>query len=158
MPIVWRLVRAEFSERLDGEGARLFGGRWNSRGRPAVYTSAHLSLSVLEVYVHIPPALRDELPVLRAVQISIPDGAETFRIPQRRLASLLSAPDALAECRAAGDAWLERGEELVLQVPSILVPEESNFILDPTHPRMTEVRIMGSREFRFDPRLSVGKA
>ena len=145
----WRLARSEFADGLDGEGARLFGGRWNSRGRSALYTSSHLSLSVLEVYVHIPPDLRDDLPILQAVQIF-----DSRRRRRRRTfrksnsITLLESADPMAACRAMGDGWLDRNAELVLEVPSILVPEETNLILNPAHPRMREVEIVSSRAFR----------
>jgi RES domain-containing protein len=158
MPIVWRLARAEFAAQLDGEGARLFGGRWNSRGRRALYTSSHLSLSVLETYVHIPPELGDDLPVLRAVQISISDQPGAVRISPQDLTNLLASADPLAACRAVGDAWLDRNDQLVLEVPSILVPEETNFVVNPAHPHMRDVGIISSRTFRFDPRLATAKA
>jgi RES domain-containing protein len=155
MPIVWRLARAEFAEQLDGEGARLFGGRWNSRGRRALYTASHLSLSVLETYVHIPPELRDDLPVLRAVRISVPDQSGTTRVLPEDLINLLANADPLAACRGLGDAWLDRNDQPFLEVPSILVPEETNLVVNPAHPRMRDVRIISSRTFRFDPRLAV---
>ena len=158
MPIVWRLTRAEFVEQLDGEGAMLFGGRWNSHGRRALYTSSHFSLNVLEAYVHIPPELRDVLPILQAVRISIPDDANAAHVSQEQLVALLESDDPLAACRAMGDSWLDRNTELVLQVPSMLVPEEMNLILNPAHPRMREVEITSSRAFRFDARLAVTKA
>ena len=158
MPIAWRLTRAQFAEQLDGEGARLFGGRWNSHGRRALYTSSHLSLSVLEAYVHIPPELTDVLPILQAVRISIPDDAKTAHVSQEQLVTLLESEDPMGACQAMGDSWLDRNTELVLQVPSILVPEEMNLILNPAHPRMREVEINSSRAFRFDPRLAATKA
>ena len=158
MPIVWRLTRAEFAEQLDGEGAKLFGGRWNSHGRRALYTSSHLSLSVLEAYVHIPPELRDVLPILQAVRISIPDDANAAHVSQEQLVTLLESEDPMAACRAMGDSWLDRKTELVLRVPSIPVPEEMNLMLNPAHPRMREVKIISSRAFRFDARLAVTKA
>jgi RES domain-containing protein len=157
MPIVWRLARPEFADELDGEGARLFGGRWNSRGQRALYTSRHLSLSVLEAYVNIPPELRDELPELRAVQISIPDDAGTLHVSRQQLDDLLAGPNARGACRDIGDRWIERNAELVLDVPSVLVPEESNLIVNPAHPRMPEVKILSARAFHFDPRLAASK-
>ncbi len=157
MPFVWRLARPEFADELDGEGARLFGGRWNSRGRNAIYTASHLSLSVLEVYVNIPPAQRDDLPVLQAVQLSVPDEAATMQVTRERLTELLAHPDPLAACQAVGDDWIGRGDHLVLQVPSILVPEEVNLILNPAHPAMGDVIIAGTRTFHFDPRLAMAK-
>jgi RES domain-containing protein len=153
MPLVWRLTRPEFAGELNGEGARLFGGRWNSRGRNALYTSSHLSLSVLEVYVNLPLALRNDLPMLEAIRISVPDDASTMRVTPESLSELLANPDPLAACRAVGDDWIGRGDHLVLQVPSILVPEEANLILNPIHPAMGDVTIVSMRTFHFDPRL-----
>jgi RES domain-containing protein len=157
MPFVWRLARPEFAEHLDGEGSGIEGGRWNPIGLQALYTSEHLSLSVLEVYVHLPPEMRDVLPVLTAVQISIPDMARSARVTRERLTQLLASADPLAACQAIGEAWISRGHDLMLQVPSVLVPEETNLILNPAHPRMREVKIVSTRPFRFDPRLVVRK-
>jgi RES domain-containing protein len=154
MPLAWRLARPEFADKLDGEGAGIVGGRWNSPGRAALYTSANLSLSVLEVYVHLAPEMRDALPVLEAVRISIPDTAGVTRLDAKRLVVLLGMPDSLAACQAVGDEWIGRGDNLVLEVPSILVPEEANFVLNPAHPAMGEVSIVSTRAFRFDPRLA----
>jgi RES domain-containing protein len=158
MPLVWRLARSEFANELDGEGPRLFGARWTSRGRNAVYTASYLSLSVLEVYVNIPQELRDDLPILRAVRISIPDDAPTAQVSQEQLAGLMGRPDPIAASRAVGNNWLDRSDTLVLEVPSVLVPEETNLVLNPAHPRMREVKIVSTRPFRFDPRLVVRKA
>lgn len=153
MPLVWRLAAPAHARSLDGEGARRAGGRWNSPGRALVYTSSHLSLSVLEVFAHIPPALRDVLPMLEAVHIAVPDDAGVTAISASALDVLLEAPDPLSACRAAGDGWLAGGEGLVLEAPSVLVPEETNLMLNPRHARMREVRIVSTRPFRADPRL-----
>jgi RES domain-containing protein len=157
MALVWRLAGPEFAEQLDGEGSGLEGGRWNPAGLQALYTSEHLSMSVLEVYVHLPPQMRDVLPVLTAVQISVPDSAGMMRVTTERLTELLATPDPLAACRAIGAAWIGRSVDLVLQVPSVIVPEETNFVLNPAHPHMGEVKIVSTRPFRFDPRLMVRK-
>jgi RES domain-containing protein len=154
MPVVWRLAGPEFAEHLDGEGSRIEGGRWNPIGLAALYTSEHLSLSVLEAYVHLPPPMRDALPVLTAVQISIPEMIGITRVSGERLAVLLASADPLATCQAIGEAWISRGHDLVLQVPSVLVPEETNLILNPAHPHMRDVKIVSTRAFRFDPRLA----
>ena len=158
MPLVWRLARSEFANELDGEGSRLFGGRWTSRGRNALYAASHLSLSILEVYVNIPQELRDDLPFLQAVRIAIPDDLAATQISQEQLAGFMTQDDPIAASRRAGDGWLDRGGTLVLEVPSVLVPEETNLILNPAHPRMAEVNIIGSLAFRFDPRLVVRRA
>jgi RES domain-containing protein len=154
MVSVWRLAPPAFARILDGEGSRQSGGRWNSPGRAMVYTSSHLSLCVLELYVHIPPELRDELPELEAVRISIPDNADRTELPLERLKELLEERNSLQACQAEGDNWLARDSALVLQAPSVLVPEEANFMINPSHPQMQYVRIVSTRRFRFDPRLT----
>lgn len=157
MRFVWRLAPPQHARELDGEGGKLFGGRWNSRGRKALYAASYLSLSVLEVYVNIPPDLRDDLPILQAVRIAIPaDGAVT-QISQEQLAAFMAAPDPMAASRRVGDDWLDRSETLMLEVPSVLVPEETNLVLNPAHPQMHEVKIVSTRAFHFDPRLVVPK-
>jgi RES domain-containing protein len=158
MPLAWRLARPEFAEHLDGEGSRIEGGRWNPIGVPALYTSKHLSLSVLEVYVHLPPQMRDALPVLTAVQISIPEAVGSTCVTAEQLTQLLASADPLAACQAMGEVWISRGRDLMLQVPSILVPEETNLVLNPAHSHMREVKIVSTRAFHFDPRLVVPRA
>jgi RES domain-containing protein len=101
--------------------------------------------------------MRDVLPVLTAVQISIPDRAGRARVTPERLTELLASADALAACQAIGEAWISRSRDLMLQVPSVLVPEETNLILNPAHPRMREVKIVSTRAFHFDPRLVMRK-
>ena len=141
--IVYRLARAAHAA-LDGEGARLYGARWNSPGRPMVYTAASPSLAVLEVLVHLdltPELLPDDY---RMLTIEAPDEA-----PLERLEAL--GPD--TDAAALGDAFLARGERLMLQVPSVVVPQEANTLFNPRHPQMARVRIIGDQPFGFDPRL-----
>ena len=142
--IVYRLAKAAFTQ-LDGEGARLFGGRWNSAGRPAIYTAASPSLAVLEVLVHLDlPAelMPDDYHLLG---IEIPEDA-----PAERLDETPTDADA---CLAAGDSFLTRGASLILLVPSIVVPQEHNAIINARHPAMDGVRVVTNEPFRFDPRL-----
>jgi RES domain-containing protein len=142
--IVHRLAKAAFAQ-LDGEGARLFGGRWNSAGRPAIYATASPSLAVLEVLVHLdlPAELMPD--DYRLLAIEIPDQA-----PVERLDETPADADA---CLAAGDSFLARGAALILLVPSIVVPQERNAIINVLHPAMRAVRLAANEAFRFDPRL-----
>jgi RES domain-containing protein len=155
MASVWRLTPPQFARALDGEGSRLVGGRWNSPGRRALYTSSHLSLCVLEVYVHLPLELRVDLGDFDAIRIEVPDTATKSEISLEQFAGLMTSSDPLAACQMAGDEWLARGSDLMLQVPSVVVPEDSNMILNPAHPQMNEVVIVSTHSFRFDPRLSI---
>lgn len=153
MATVWRLAPTIHARNLDGEGNRIMGARWNSPGHGVVYTCENLSLSVLEAYVHIPAALRRNVPDFDAVRISIPDDAGTTRIGIAEFEALAAAADPHAACRAVGDSWIRAVRDLVLAAPSVVVPEESNLMLNPAHPRMRHVAIVATRRFRFDVRL-----
>lgn len=142
--IAYRLCKAVHSA-LDGEGARLWGGRWNSAGRPMVYAAASPSLAVLEVLVHLDlPA--DLLPDdLRLLTIEIPDDPA--------LHVLDPSPVDDDGCRAAGDAFLDAGDGLALLVASVIVPQERNVLLNVRHKEMAHVTVQDSTPFQLDPRL-----
>lgn len=142
--IAYRLCKAVHSA-LDGEGARLWGGRWNSAGRPMVYAAASPSLAVLEVLVHLDlPAelLPDDL---RLLTIEIPDDVAMH--------TLAPSPTGDDDCRAAGDAFLEAVNALALMVESVIVPQERNVLLNARHADMARVKVQHSEPFRLDPRL-----
>lgn len=152
MPVVWRLTAPDYAEALTGAGNRIFGARWNSPGRGVVYTAAHLSLAVIETYVHLAPAQRDAHPEFEAVCISVPDDASATHVSTTEFEKLMAAPNPERACRAIGDRWLAADEDLMLTAPSVIVPEELNVMLNPLHPRMRDVSIVSMRRFRFDPR------
>ena len=147
---LWRLVRPGFAPGLDGRGAERYGGRWNSPGLPAIYCASHLSLAVLEYFLHLPPQLRrrDSLPLMTAVELRL-DGGSVEAVGNDDVPRL----DDLTWCRARGDDWLERGEALALAVPSVVVPREQNVILNPRHGEFGSVRVVELAPFRFDPRM-----
>jgi RES domain-containing protein len=147
---VWRIARTVYDP-LDGEGARLFGGRWSSRGSPVVYTAAHLSLAVLEVLVHADP---DLIPNDLAVfEIEIPDDLAVERVAPEALPADWQKISEHLVCRELGDAWLQGGGAAVLVVPSAIIPEETNYLINPAHPASDRVQVAQTRPFVFDPRL-----
>ncbi len=146
----WRLVRKQWAD-LSGDGARLAGGRWNSPGKAVVYLSEDAALPVLEALVH-----------LDLQQDSIPDDYVLMRIDLTLLESdgpgswLEVGPEDLTrppESRAFGDRWIEEGRTPVLRVPSIVVPESLNLILNARHPLVSKIPKPADRPFEFDPRL-----
>ena len=139
----WRLVRRPYAD-LAGEGARRFGGRWNSPGLPAVYLADHPALAALEVRVHLdlPPELLPDDYVL--MRVALPDE------PPESVAALPPDP------RAVGDAWLRSGRTAILRVPSAIVPHADNLLLNPAQPRAADAAITLVEPFRFDPRLWSG--
>jgi RES domain-containing protein len=140
---VFRLCLKERAS-LDGQGARLYGGRWNSPGHALIYTSQHLSLAVLEYIVHVEPNnLPDKLIWLK---ICIPDDVsfENF-----------SGAIAPAEFEASqiGDKWIKLGKTVALIVPSAVLPLENNVLINPKHSDMSRISIIDQQLFFFDQRL-----
>jgi RES domain-containing protein len=137
--IVWRLCRRPHAD-LTGEGARLFGGRWNSPGRPVVYLAEHPALAALEVRVHLDLPF-ELLPAdFVLMQVEVPDNPNW----------LLAADEATV---ATGDTWLNQAASAVLRVPSVLVPHAWNILLNPRHPDAAHTSLRDVEPFGFDPRL-----
>lgn len=133
---------------FDGEGARLFGGRWNSPGVPLVYLSEHLSLAVLELLVHQDPR---HLPSdLISHSVEIPDG---FVEPRPEVPAAWFADPLRRQTRRFGDNWAAERRSLALRVPSAIIPSEFNLLLNPQHPDSDELERIGEELFVFDPRL-----
>ncbi len=147
--VAWRLVNPRYAPGIDGEGARLWGGRWNLPGRPVVYAASSLALAVLEYLVHVPLAMRraGRFPELTAVRLST---AAAGIVDVN--AEGIFGPDGHAVCRARGDGWLAEAATPGLRVPSVIVPQERNILLNPRHPDF-DVGVETSEPFMFDPRL-----
>lgn len=149
----WRLVRPTYGTpdaAFSGEGARRYGGRWNSPGRPLVYASEHLSLAALETLAHAERSRFQRAYVAFAAQIP----ADLVLMLRRDdLPSDWRARPNGPGARAVGDAWLEQASSVALLVPSVLVPQEHNLLLNPMHPRFEDVLIGAGAPFRFDERL-----
>lgn len=151
--LVWRIAKRPHLA-LDGEGARLFGGRWNSEGVPVVYASASLALAALENVAHY--EIEETPPQLVALAIEVPDDILTDELTPAGLPGDWNAYPEHPHCAMLGDAWARRGLSLVLRVPSAIIPEESNVLLNPRHPEMARVRVVLSRDFTHDPRILKG--
>jgi len=155
MPLAWRLSTPEYATRLDGKGNAERGARWNSPGRGVVYTSFNLSLAVLESLAQLPPSLRSRLPQLTAVRIEIPDDLPRGELARSEFPDGFAGDAGARRCRELGDAWLATGRLLALAVPSVIVPQEQNLLINPAHAQIDQVRIVTMEAFRFDDRLSV---
>lgn len=137
--IAWRLCRRPFAD-LTGEGARRYGGRWNSVGKAVVYLAEHPALAALEVRVHLDLPF-DLLPAdYVLLQVVVPDSP----------AITCEAP---ADSVASGDAWLTEAKAAVLRVRSALVPHAWNILLNPVHHDAAGAVVQAIEPFHFDPRL-----
>jgi RES domain-containing protein len=148
--ILYRITRCIYADDRSGSGARMFGGRWNSGGRSALYLASSRSLAVLEVLVHLPPLMIPDDYCL--VEIDVPDSS----IVQIGIDELpdnwkdISPPIALKQI---GDQFLKKGEFLLMKVPSSIVPMEYNYIANTLHPYMKKVKVFEKQPFDFDSRL-----
>ena len=135
---------------FDGEGARLYGGRWNSPGTRMVYIAGSVSLAVLEVLVHVGDA--GVLSSYSLCVVEFDDGLVRSLDRSRLPAGWRSYP-APPELRGIGDAWVRDGDSAVLEVPSAVVERESNYLINPGHADFASVNVGEPEPFEFDPRL-----
>ena len=154
MLLGWRLAAPEFArgaeDMLSGEGARLYGGRWNSPGHAAVYLADSLALAGMELLVHLGSV--DVLHTYRKMPVSIPEDLVMHIDAAALPPGWATGPR--TETRAIGDRWLSSQLSVALQVPSAVVPTESNFVINPNHPNFDALRLGPISDFRFDPRLA----
>lgn len=147
---VWRIVDSRFtSTAFLGEGARLYGGRWNQRGIPVVYVSESQSLAVLEQVVHLGRHAR-RIP-FSIIKVKIPARVAIANVPHLP-ADWCSEPPP-DSTKNIGTLWFTEGKTAVLKVPSVIAPSEHNYILNPSHPDFRRIRIGTAEPFSLDPRL-----
>jgi len=146
------LCKARHSKQLlSGEGARLNGGRWSHPGIAVVYTAGTLSLAVLEFLVHLDYEVAPADMV--RVQILVPSSACIEKV---KMASLpknwrnYPAPESLQKI---GSSWAKEKRTLLLEVPSAVIPEECNYLVNPEHPEFKELKVERPERFKFDSRL-----
>jgi RES domain-containing protein len=149
---LYRISQSIYAEDLSGNGSRLFGGRWNSEGHYALYTSFSRSLALLEILAHVPAKLLKEKDYI-LVTLSMPDKISMMMIEEKALPVNWDSLDVPHITQKIGDNFLKKQEHFALQVPSILIPEEHNCVLNPLHTIMKQVKIIHQRLIRFNDRL-----
>lgn len=148
----WRITKQKHAKSaFSGEGARLYGGRWNSPGTSIIYTAQSQALAVLEVLVHLDSPQLLKRYSLFEVQMD-PFFVEEF--DSTNLPRNWKANPAPGVVQAIGDDWVASRRSVVLRVPSVLVPAESTFLLNPEHPGFSKLRIGKAVPFQFDPRFA----
>lgn len=153
---LWRIgtdTPSYAADDLSGKGAQTTGGRWNSKGRPVLYTASNVALAAMETIVHFNTKA---LPLNRyLVRIDVPDDLWTAR--ERHLPTAM--PVGWDACPAGlvsinfGDEWLNRGGSLLLELPSVVVPEESNVLVNPRHPDAGQLSATKLRRWIYDARI-----
>jgi RES domain-containing protein len=147
----WRIVKKRYVDSaFDGDAARRFGGRWNSPGTPVVYVASTRSLAALEMVVHL------DRSTLLASFVLIPcefDERLMTTVDRRILPASWRGDPPPPELAAIGDAWVKQATSAVLAVPSAIIDEENNFLLNPAHKEFSEISVGASLDFTFDERL-----
>lgn len=144
--ILWRV--SNYAD-LRGVGGIKRAGRWHSKGRPVVYLAEHPALALLETLVHLEIDSVDDLPdTYRLLKVEIEDPTS--------LALLDGLPEDETTSKQIGDDWLASGNELLLRVSSVLVPESFNYLFNPVHQDAKKATIVANHVWPFDPRLVKG--
>lgn len=147
---VWRITDERYADDpLSGEGARRYGGRFNSRGSAIVYTSSTLSLAVLEVVVQ--RGIVERLDSLVYCSARIPEGTLG---PRPDLPEDWNARPPRAASQHVGDRFVRGKSHLAMPVPSVVLPPEDNILINPAHPQFGEVEVSETEPLPIDPRLA----
>jgi RES domain-containing protein len=150
VPPFWRLTKTKhLATAWDGEGARRAGGRWNRVGVRVVYASATLSLALVETLVHLSSRI---LPAYSAIPCEI-DESLVDTVEEADLPPVWKDYPPPPEVQSIGDRWVVEARSAALRVPSVIVPSEFNYVLNPAHPDFARIRIGKALPFPFDARL-----
>ena len=149
--IGWRIVKEKHAKTaFSGEGARIFEGRWNSAGVRIVYCSENLALAALEILVHTRPVtMRDKF---RAFRVAF-DHALMTVVDLKKVPKGWDAQPPGPISKHIGDEWIKSARSAVLELPSVLVPLERTFLLNPKHRDFTKIKIKDAGAFVLDQRL-----
>jgi RES domain-containing protein len=152
MPLFYRIVQEQWAANaFTGEGARLYGGRWNTPGTAAVYLAESRALAALEILVHAP---REALLLKWIVfELEVPD-AWIDEVPPSKLPTEWRLRPSSRQAQNFGSRWLRDDQNLSLLLPSVVIPEERSLLLNPLNPHMHDLKPGKPKPFSFDPRLA----
>ena len=147
--IVYRISNAVYQNNLSGIGAKINGARWNSKGIPMLYTSGHISLTVLEMLVNT--NFKDYSIALDLLFIKLPDNETTSEITLSKIKE--NWKEDISYTKFIGDEFIKQNHALLLKVPSAVINEEYNFLINPLHTDFKKVKIQKTKSFWPDKRL-----
>lgn len=146
--ITYRITRTKWAGHLTASGR---AARWNSNGHFMLYTASTRALACLENMVHRRSIGADDL--FRVTLIEKPDDLKVEKIDKENLPGNWQEYINYASCQALGDAWLKENETAILQVPSAIITEEYNYLINPQHPDFARIKVHSIEKFTFDERL-----
>lgn len=149
---VWRICNAKWATTaFDGQGAKTYGGRWNPIGAAVVYTSSSLALAAFELLVHLGVKTTPKPHV--AIPADIPENIKIDSVEQNQLPSNWRDDPPPPVLAIIGKQWIRDAQSAVLRVPSAVIDEEWNYLLNPEHPDFTQIAFGLAKPFKFDARL-----
>jgi len=148
--IVFKIARTSFAGDITGEGARLFGGRWNHKNTPCLYTSGSRALAVLEYTVNV-----------NAIDTPLALSLASFEIPDSAISSFAIADlpgnwrqsPAPSSTKDFGTDLLREAKALIIQIPSVIIPEEWNYLVNPLHPAINKIKVISITGYPYDTRI-----
>lgn len=146
---VYRLALAKHAN-LNGVGGIYGAGRWHHRGQPIIYAGQSRSICVLERFVHEDPA---HMPKLKLLTIHIPDNTSMQQVVEKQLPKHWDLIPESSVSRDFGSQWLKDAQSAILKLPSAIVPNEYNYLINPNHSDAQKIRILDATDFYYDPRL-----
>lgn len=149
--LLYRISKTAYTRDLTGIGPKLYGGRWNRRGVPVIYTSESRSLATVEYLVHLSFTHAPE--DLSIATLDVPDGAGAEAVRTRSLPKRWRDTPAPPELADIGSEWARSGRSLLLRVPSAVVEHEYNVLINPAHREMRRVKLVKVEPLRLDGRL-----
>src|SRR5450830_424537 len=147
---VWRITSKKYALDRLSAGAALYGGRWNPVGLPALYCGASIAISALEKLAHLGIVPH---PPMVLVAVDIPDAAAIYEPKEDTLPVDWQRIPMSRSGQNFGGIWLRRKDTLAMKVPSVIVPEEANIVINPAHQDYSQVQLLVVRPFTFDFRL-----
>jgi RES domain-containing protein len=147
---VFRISALKYADGLKASG---IAARWNRAGQKVIYTSESRSLACLENVVH--RSQKGLSGIFKTLVIEIPDYLKIEAMEEKTLPEGWNKTNKYSVCQDIGSAWFAAGNTVILKVPSALVPQENNYILNTLHPDFKNIRLIKSEEFYFDSRFNL---
>jgi len=148
--ILYRLTKKPYKNELSGKGAELYGGRWNSKGYKLIYTGESRALCTIEIAVHVPLGITPKnyylqsikIPKVKVIEISLDELDENWRNFPHEIST-----------KWIGDRFVDENKFLLLKVPSAVIHDEYNYLINPKHKQFSNVELVKLEEFKFNQRL-----
>lgn len=148
--LLYRISSPQYAGDLSGNGAKLYGGRWNDKGVAMVYLASTRALAMMELLVHLRP---DDLERAYTITVfEVPDN-KIYKLDLSLLPNEWKTDENKHLLAKLGRKFVDESKFLLMEVPSVLVEEESNYVLNPLHIDAAKVKLVSQRSFSFDHRL-----